>query len=82
MQEYSRNYRLAGGTLPFSDYYTADSEWVIFRRSLRDQVVFGTHNRVSDASFNEFHVILCRNVTINFRRELQERVHRFFMKAP
>ena len=78
MQDYSRNYQLAGGKRPFSDYFTADSEWVVFRRHLRDNVVFGTHNLVSDASFNEFHVILCRNVMIYFRRELQGRVHQLF----
>ena len=78
MQEYSRNYQLAGGRAPFADYFTADSESVVFRRHLRDQVVFGTHNLVSDASFNEFHLILCRNVMIYFRRELQERVHKLF----
>jgi len=78
MQEYSRNYQLAGGTVPFSDYFTADSESVIFRQHLRDQIVFGTHNLVSDASFNEFNVILCRNVMIYFQRDLQEKVHRLF----
>ncbi len=78
MKAYSRNYQLAGGRMPFSDYFTADSEWVVFRKHLRENVVFGTHNLVSDASFNEFHVILCRNVMIYFRRELQERVHRLF----
>lgn len=78
MQEYSANYRASGGALPFSEYFTADSESVVFRRHLRDNVVFGTHNLVSDASFNEFHVILCRNVMIYFRRELQDHVHRLF----
>lgn len=78
MQEYSRNYQLAGGLAPFLDYFTADTESAVFQRQLRDNVVFGTHNLVSDASFNEFHVILCRNVMIYFRRELQERVHRLF----
>jgi chemotaxis protein methyltransferase CheR len=78
MQGYSRNYQAAGGKETFLDYFTADSEWVVFRRQLRDNVIFGTHNLASDASFNEFHVILCRNVMIYFRRELQERVHRLF----
>lgn len=78
MQEYSRNYQLAGGRAAFSDYYTADTEWVVFRRELRNNVVFGVHNLVSDASFNEFHLILCRNVLIYFRRELQDRVHGLF----
>lgn len=31
---------------------------------------------MSDGSFNEFHVILCRNAMIYFNRELQTRVHR------
>lgn len=81
MQDYSRNYQLAGGEQPFSDYFTADSQSVIFRPYLRENVVFGTHNLVSDASFNEFHVILCRNVMIYFRRELQDRVHRLFHES-
>ena len=81
MQEYSRNYQQAGGEQPFSDYFTADSQSVIFRPYLREQVVFGTHNLVSDASFNEFHVILCRNVMIYFQRELQDRVHRLFHES-
>jgi chemotaxis protein methyltransferase CheR len=78
MQEYSRNYQLGGGRASFSDYFTADSESVIFRRHLREPTVFGVHNLVCDASFNEFHLILCRNVMIYFRRELQERVHQLF----
>ena len=31
-----------------------------------------------DRSFNEFHVIICRNVMIYFERGLQERVHELF----
>lgn len=78
MQEYSRNYQLAGGTTSFSEYFTADSESVVFRRQLRENVVFGTHNLASETTFNEFQVILCRNVMIYFARELQERVHQLF----
>lgn len=78
MKDYSANYQRSGGKASLSDYYTADSDWVVFRRHLRENVVFGTHNLVSDSSFNEFHLILCRNVLIYFRRELQERVHQLF----
>ena len=38
-------------------------------------MVFGRHNLVTDGSFNEFNVILCRNVMIYFNRDLQDRVH-------
>ena len=40
--------------------------------------MFSQHNLVSDAPFNEFNVILCRNVMIYFNRGLQERTHHLF----
>lgn len=81
MQRYTLNYRASGGTSAFSDYYTAAYDHVILRPSLRDQVVFSQHNLVSDGVFNEFNVILCRNVMIYFTRPLQERVHDLFARS-
>jgi len=75
MQTYTNNYIKAGGTRSFSDYYTAAYDRVILKSSLRDNVVFAQHNLAADASFNEFHVILCRNVMIYFNSELQAHVH-------
>jgi chemotaxis protein methyltransferase CheR len=75
MQDYTRNYQLAGGRAAFSDYYTADAQNAIFRPFLKSTLVFGLHNLVTDSSFNEFHVIFCRNVMIYFNAELQDRVH-------
>jgi chemotaxis protein methyltransferase CheR len=75
MQAYTSNYIKAGGTASFSDYYTAAYERVILKSSLRENVVFAQHNLASDASFNEFHVILCRNVMIYFNSQLQAHVH-------
>ena len=49
-----------------------------FDRSLMRNVVFAQHNLAMDRSFNEFHVILCRNVMIYFERTLQERVFELF----
>jgi chemotaxis protein methyltransferase CheR len=37
--------------------------------------VFGMHNLVTDGSFNEFQVIVCRNVMIYFNAQLQARTH-------
>ena len=76
MKEYSENYAQAGGKASLSDYYTsAGYDHVIFRQSLRQNVVFSHHNLATDSSFNEFNVILCRNVMIYFNPKLQNRVH-------
>ncbi|WP_431217270.1 CheR family methyltransferase [Puia sp. P3] len=41
-------------------------------------MIFSTHNLVSDFSFNEFQLILCRNVLIYFERDLQSKVFQLF----
>ena len=78
MREYTQNYIKAGGARAFSEYYLAKYDGAQFQRSLVANVVFAQHNLVSDRSFNEFNVILCRNVMIYFDKALQERVHHLF----
>jgi chemotaxis protein methyltransferase CheR len=81
MQTYTTNYMKAGGKRSFSDYYTAAYENALFKSSLRDNVVFAQHNLATDASFNEFHVILCRNVMIYFNSQLQAHVHHLLYES-
>jgi chemotaxis protein methyltransferase CheR len=75
MRDYTAAYHQAGGQEDFSEYYRADSTHAILRDDLRRHVVFSQHNLVSDGSFNEFHLILCRNVMIYFDKDLRDRVH-------
>ncbi len=81
MRVYTENYIRAGGTESFSSYYTADGDTARFKSELLDQVVFAQHNLVSDAPFNEFNVIVCRNVMIYFGKTLQDRVHELFYES-
>jgi chemotaxis protein methyltransferase CheR len=81
MQEYTENYIRAGGKRSFSEYYVAAYDDAQFTRTLIDNVVFAQHNLVSDRSFNEFHVIVCRNVMIYFDKRLQDRVHELFYES-
>lgn len=81
MQEYTQNYHKAGGKRSFSEYYTAKYDNALFAPSLRRNVVFSQHNLVTDRSFAEFNVILCRNVMIYFDQKLQERVHQLFYES-
>ncbi len=69
MQEYTENYIAAryGGAL--------------FEPTLTKNVVFSPHNLVTDRSFSEFNVILCRNVLIYFDKALQAKVHRLFYES-
>lgn len=81
MQEYTQNYLKAGGTRSFSEYYTAAYDGALFAPALRERIVFAQHNLVTDRSFSEFNVILCRNVMIYFDRSLQARVHELFYES-
>jgi chemotaxis protein methyltransferase CheR len=66
MESYTKSHYKAGGVEAFSEYYSASDDKVML------------HNLVTDYSFNEFHVIVCRNVMIYFNHRLQERVHHLF----
>jgi chemotaxis protein methyltransferase CheR len=81
MQKYTQNYLHAGGQRSFSEYYTARYDFAILRPALQRNIVFSQHNLVGDAPFNEFNVILCRNVMIYFNRGLQERTHQLFLQS-
>ena len=81
MQGYTENYIRGGGKRAFSEYYFAAYDGARFSRSLTDNVVFAQHNLVSDRSFNEFNLIMCRNVMIYFDKSLQDNVHRLFYES-
>ena len=75
MRAITRNYAASGGTHSLSRWYTLAEEGAILDPVLRKNVVFAQHNLATDSSFNEFHLVLCRNVLIYFNRRLQARVH-------
>jgi len=78
MKQYSENYIAAGGKQDFSSYYSANYDKALFNNDLKAKMIFANHNLVSDRSFNEFQLIVCRNVLIYFDRELQRKVFNLF----
>lgn len=78
MRLYSENYINSGGREDFSLYYSANYDHARFIDKLRENIIFSTHNLVSDRSFNEFQLILCRNVLIYFNKNLQDKVFNLF----
>jgi chemotaxis protein methyltransferase CheR len=81
MQSYTENYVRSGGAAAFSQYYSVRGADAVFAPELGRNIVFAQHNLVSDRSFNEFHLIICRNVMIYFGRELQRHVHELFLDS-
>ncbi|MFW6328282.1 MAG: CheR family methyltransferase [Bacteroidota bacterium] len=81
MAAYSDNYLQSGGTGSLSDYYHSKYSGAIFDKSLVKNVVFYPHNLATDSSFNEFHLVVCRNVLIYFNKQLQENVFELFSNS-
>ena len=48
---------------------------------LKSKVIFSTHNLVSDNAFNQFDLIICRNVLIYFNKSLQDNVLQMFYNS-
>lgn len=78
MQLYTKNYWQSGGEEAFSSYYSVQENGVAFHSYLAENMMFSQHNLAVDHSFNEFHVIVCRNVLIYFNPILQRRVVQLF----
>jgi chemotaxis protein methyltransferase CheR len=72
----SQAYEKAGGVDRLGRYYVVQGSLAEIVPELRQRVMFCEHSLVSDASFNEFHLIVTRDVIRQFNRPLQERVFR------
>lgn len=75
------NYLRAGGKKYLSDYFTTHAGQIFFNPELKRNIIFSEHNLATDGSFNEFQVVLCRNVMPHFNPELQERVHELIYES-
>ena len=78
IKSYTENYVQTNPTTDFSSHYTAMYDAAIINKEYRNKVLFSTHNLVTDHAFNEFQLIMCRNVMIYFDKELQKRVLNLF----
>ena len=80
-KENELNYRESEGTKKLSDYYTVLNGEVLINEDLKSKIIFSTHNLVSDNAFNQFDLIICRNVLIYFNKSLQDNVLQMFYNS-
>ena len=69
-------YVSSGGQGELAAHTTVSGHTATFSPRLRSRVTWAEHNLVTDASFNDFHLVVCANVLIYFDRGLQRQVHR------
>ncbi|MBF0547314.1 MAG: protein-glutamate O-methyltransferase CheR [Candidatus Riflebacteria bacterium] len=81
MREYSENYHKSDGKGSLNDYFSANYGSAIMDQSLKKNIVFSTHNLVSDSVFTEASMIFCRNVMIYFNQKLKDSVMDTFAES-
>lgn len=81
VKKWTQNYQNTGGINSFANYYNAKFDSVIFDSELIKNVTFMEHNLVTDKSFIEANLIICRNVLIYFNKELQNNVLKLFLNS-
>ena len=81
LRTYEHDYLRAGGRSSLSNYFTSAGHIGRLKRELLRNVTWAQHNLVTDASFNDFHLIVCMNVLIYFRPTLQQRAHHLFYES-
>jgi chemotaxis protein methyltransferase CheR len=81
LDENRANYRKSGGIRRFDDYVENNGLYLKVAERIRERVLFHQHSLVQDGVFNEFELIVCRNVMIYFKPELQKAVMSRFVKS-
>ena len=81
LEEYDiaqKNFTQIGLDKDLSSYLTINDNYVRINEKIRDKTLFFQHNLIEDSSFNEFNIIICKNVIIYFDDNLQKKVFQLF----
>jgi chemotaxis protein methyltransferase CheR len=75
------NYLNSGGIAKFDTYIKPYSPFFRIVDDLAQRILFHCHSLTQDGVFNEFELIVCRNVLIYFEEETQQKVLRCFANS-
>lgn len=78
---YERNYRESGGRADLSAYCARQGERAVFSEHLRSNIVWAQYSLATDASFNEFQMIICRRAMPDFGAYLKRRTLQLFYES-
>jgi chemotaxis protein methyltransferase CheR len=78
MADYQERYFRSGGTADLAGYFDVRGGRAVLIPSLRSRITWAQYNMVTDASFNEFQVIICQHALPDFGPLLRQRVLRLF----
>jgi chemotaxis protein methyltransferase CheR len=81
LEEVAAEYAASGGRASLTEYYLTNGRRHEVRPLLRHRVTFAVHSFATDASFNEFHLIVCRGVLPRFGSELRGRAARILEES-
>ncbi len=72
--QWSDNYRQAGGSGVFDDFFSLTPNNLAICAELKQAIEFFPHNLVADEVFKEMQLVICRNVLLYFGSTLQQHV--------
>lgn len=74
-------YRDAGGTGSLDDHLVAAGTESRLQPALLRRITWEQHDLLTDAAFNDFHLIVCANVLVYFAKPGQDRAHRLLYQS-
>jgi chemotaxis protein methyltransferase CheR len=79
--QYEENYRCSGGKRTLADYCVEDNGRMYFRDGVLSHITWAQYNLATDASFNEFELIVCRGALGDFGPALRRRALQLFHES-
>ena len=75
------NYEKSGGRIGLEHHMEKNARYLTMKEQLRSSALFHRHSLVDEGIFNELQLIVCRNVMIYFKPELQSKILERFSRS-
>lgn len=81
LKKYEKNYLLAGGTRALLNYCEKIDDSFVFNPELQGNITWAQYNLGTDASFNEFEIIVCCSGLVDFTWRSRHRALQIFYES-